>query len=107
MDAAQEKKQKKKKLDDLKMTDNNKQRKLQAKPDQIKSKQAGDEDNKRRDQNDREGEDNREEGEEDDQTRTCQNCGAESASENHIRTCGKFMLNIIKDIRSNINIISN
>ena len=33
MDAAQEKKQKKKKLDDLKMTDNNKQRKLQAKPD--------------------------------------------------------------------------
>ena len=49
MDAAEEKKQKKKKLDKLKMTDKNKQRKLQAKPDKIKSKQAGDEDNKRRD----------------------------------------------------------
>ena len=61
MDAAEEKKQKKK-MDELKMTDKYKQRKLQAKPGKIKSKQAGDEDNKRRDQNDREGEDNREEG---------------------------------------------
>ena len=48
MDAAEEKKQKKK-MDELKMTDKYKQRKLQAKPDKIKSKQAGDEDNKRRD----------------------------------------------------------
>ena len=47
-----------------------------------------------RGENDREGEDDREEGEEDDLTRTCQNCGAESASENHIRTCGKFMCHL-------------
>ena len=71
-----------KKLDELKMTDKNKQRKLQAKPDKIKSKQAGDEDNKRRDQNERKGEDDREEGEEDDQThrkpRTISGCAANS-----------------------------
>ena len=50
------------------MTDKNKQRKLQAKPDKIKSKRGGDEDKKRLDQNDRKEEDNQEEGEEDDQT---------------------------------------
>ena len=82
-------------MEELKMTDKNKQRKLLAKPDKIKSMQAGDEDNKRRDQNDREGEDNREEGEEDDQTRTCQNCGAESTCKNHIKTCAAYSCKIL------------